>query len=372
MLLQFTPLSFRPVSKVTFNNKQSPFFRALKEKVDGYFSENKLHAAGNRKLLLKSLLQITSALTLYVVLVFFTPGVLVSLLLCGLLGINLAVIGFNIMHEGGHQSFSRHKWLNQVSSYALNGLGASSYYWKIKHNVNHHTYTNIDGMDSDIDVKPFMRLHDSQPRHWFHRFQYLYWVLLYGISYMAWVFYHDFQKYFSGRVAAGAEGKKMAAREHIIFWLTKAGYITVYIILPVIFAGLVPALIGYVLITFVCGLFISVVFQLAHVVENTRFHVQDGPATRIEEEWAIHQVSTTSNFATQNKVISWMLGGLNFQVEHHLFPRVSHVHYPQLNRLVKETCREFGVTYLEYPSARQAFRSHLMHIKRLGRPPVTA
>jgi linoleoyl-CoA desaturase len=171
------------VSKITFNNKKSPFYRALKEKVDAYFSNRELHPAGNGRLLGKSLFQVGLALTLYVVLVFFTPGVWVSVLLCGLLGLNLAAIGFNVMHEGGHQSFSRHKWLNEVSSYALNGLGASSYYWKVKHNINHHTYTNIDGLDSDIDVRPFLRLHDSQPRRRFHRFQHLYWVVLYSISY---------------------------------------------------------------------------------------------------------------------------------------------------------------------------------------------
>jgi linoleoyl-CoA desaturase len=356
------------VSKITFNNKKSPFYRALKEKVDGYFSNHNLHPAGNGRLLRKSLFQVASALVLYVVLVFFTPGLLLSVLLCGLLGLNLAAIGFNVMHEGGHQSFSRHKWLNQVSAYALNGLGASSYYWKVKHNINHHTYTNIEGLDSDINVRPFMRLNESQPRRRFHRFQHLYWVFLYSISYLAWVFYHDFEKYFSGRIALGTEAKKLPLREHLIFWLTKAGFLGVYLVLPVLMIGLVPALIGFLIVTFVCGLFISVVFQLAHVVENTHFPSPDEDTNRIEQEWALHQVSTTSNFATRNRFISWVMGGLNFQVEHHLFPRVSHVHYPKISELVRETCREFNVAYLEYPSMRKAIRSHLLHLKSMGRP----
>jgi linoleoyl-CoA desaturase len=182
------------------------------------------------------------------------------------------------------------------------------------------------------------------------------------------VFYHDFQKYFSGHIAVGADSGKLSVREQVIFWLTKLGHVTVYIILPMIMVGVFQALIGYAIITFVCGLFISVVFQLAHVVENTQFPKPDEQSNRIEQEWAVHQITTTSNFATRNKLICWLLGGLNFQVEHHLFPRVSHIHYPQLNKLVKETCREFGINYLEYPSMRQAFRSHLMHIKRLGEP----
>ncbi len=360
------------ITKISFNNKKSPFYRALKEKVDQYFAEHRLDPAGNQRLLLKSLFQVSLAISLYVILVFFTPGTLLSLLLCGLLGINLAAIGFNIMHEGGHQSFSRHKWLNKVSTYALNCMGASSYYWKVKHNINHHTYTNIDGLDSDIEVRPFMRLHEDQERYRFHKFQHFYWVLLYSLAYLAWVFYHDFQKYFSGQIARGIESKKLPAREQFIFWLTKIGFVVIYLIVPVLMVGLAKGLIGFVVTTFVCGLFISIVFQLAHVVEATNFPRPDEQTNKIEQEWALHQVSTTSNFATRNRFISWLLGGLNFQVEHHLFPRISHIHYPRINQLVKQTCQEFNVDYLEYPSMRQALWSHLMHLKSMGKAPVAA
>jgi linoleoyl-CoA desaturase len=130
--------------------------------------------------------------------------------------------------------------------------------------------------------------------------------------------------------------------------------------------GPLYALTGYAIVTFICGLFISIVFQLAHVVEGTLFPAPNDQTNKIEQEWAIHQVSTTANFSTKNKFLSWLLGGLNFQVEHHLFPKVSHVHYPAINKLVKETCREFNIRYLEYPSVSKAFRSHLAHIKKLG------
>lgn len=354
------------MSKVSFNNKQSPFFRVLKGKVDNYFSTHQLHTSGNRQLLTKSIIQVSTAVALYVVLVFFNPGTLLSLLLCALFGMNLALIGFNIMHEGGHQSFSKHKWLNETSAYFLNILGGNAYYWKIKHNINHHTYTNIEGMDSDIDVKPFMRLHENQPRYKMHRFQHLYWIGLYGISYVVWVFYHDFEKYFTGKIAAHAGAYKLDAKEHTIFWITKILYVVVYIALPIIMLGPVKALIGFAIATFICGLFISVVFQLAHVVEGTVFPIPNEESNKIEQEWAIHQVTTTANFATKSKIVSWLLGGLNFQVEHHLFPRISHIHYPAINELVKETCKEFNISYLEYTSVFKAFRSHLTFIKKLG------
>ncbi len=355
------------MSKISFDNKQRPFFRSLKEKVNSYFSDNELRKSGGKKLYTKSIILVLVAIALYVTLVFFTPSAWLSALMCALLGIVLAFIGFNIMHEGGHQSFSHRSWLNKTSAYFFNFLGASAHFWKIKHNINHHTYTNIEGMDSDIDLKPLMRLHEDQPHYWFHRFQHIYWVFLYGAAYLAWIFYYDFQKYFQGWISQGPESKERKRKEHVIFWFTKLLYISIYLLLPSLMVGFVPAVLGFVIVSFVFGLCISVVFQLAHVVESTEFPVPNQESNQVEKEWALHQISTTSNFATSNKVISWMFGGLNFQVEHHLFPRISHIHYPQLNKLVKETCQEFNIVYHEYPSFARAFYSHLVHLKALGK-----
>lgn len=354
------------MSKVSFNNKQSPFFTSLKGKVNDYFSDNNIRTYGNKKLYIKSTIQISSAIILYVLLVFFNPGTLISILLCCLLGINLAVIGFNVMHEGGHQSFSRYKWLNTIGAYSLNVLGGNTFFWKIKHNISHHTYTNIDGMDSDIDLRPFMRLHENQSRLWIHKFQHFYCIVLYGMSYFAWVFWDDFQKYFTGKISP-EQKKKMDVKEHLIFWITKIMYVGVYIVLPIFIVGILKALVGFAIICFVCGIAIAVVFQLAHVVEGTSFPQPDKVSNKIEQEWAIHQVNTTANFSTKSSVVSWLLGGLNFQVEHHLFPKISHVHYPKINQLVRKTCEEFKVNYLEYPSFFKAIYSHLSHIKKLGR-----
>lgn len=354
------------MSKISFNNKQSPFFTTLKDKVNRYFKDNNLDTSGNKRLYIKGSIQISSAIILYVILVFFTPGIFLSILLCSLLGINLAVIGFNVMHEGGHQSLSKHKWLNTIGAYFLNILGGNTFFWKIKHNINHHTYTNIEGMDSDIDVKPFMRLNESQSRYWIHRFQHLYCILLYGLSYFVWIFWDDFEKYFSGKIASG-NPRKLDVKEHFIFWATKIIYAAVYIVIPILLIGFTKAVTGFSIICFVCGLTIAIVFQLAHVVEGTSFPQPDKASNKIDQEWAIHQVTTTANFSTGNKVLSWLLGGLNFQVEHHLFPRISHVHYQKINQFVKEACEEHKVTYIEYPSFMKAVLSHFAHIKKMGR-----
>ena len=352
--------------KYTFDTGKSAFFKNLKSKVDAYFVNKKLHPAGNRKLYIKGAFQVATAVLLYTTLVFFTPVAPVSIFLCVILGLNLAVIGFNIMHEGGHQTFSKYAWINSMSAYFLNVLGGNTYYWKIKHNVNHHTYTNVEGMDSDIDVKPFMRLHEGQPLHSYHRFQHIYWVILYGISYLAWVFYEDFQKYFSGKVSPNNERKKLSLKEHLIFWFTKVMFVAMYMIVPIIIVGWLSWLIGFLIITFVCGLIISIVFQLAHVIDGTQFHVAGASEGIEKQEWALHQINSTANFATSNKYLHWLLGGLNFQIEHHLFPRISHIHYPAISQLVKEACSESNIVYNEYTSMFKAVTSHLLLLRRLG------
>jgi len=351
--------------KYTFDNTDSQFFKSLKKEVNNYFFSSGVHPEGNSKLYLKGLLQVATATLLYVVLVFFTPLPFIALALCVILGINMAIIGFNVMHEGGHQSFSRHTWVNVISAYFLNVLGGITHYWKIKHNINHHTYTNIEGMDSDIDVKPFMRLHEDQPRRAYHRFQHLYWVILYGISYLAWIFYEDFQKYFSGRISANMDKKTLTFKEHAIFWFTKATYVFVYMILPATIVGWLSWLIGFIVVTFICGLTISLVFQLAHVVGGTHFHhVSEAKG---KQEWAVHQIDATANFATSSKFLYWMLGGLNFQIEHHLFPRISHIHYPAISVMVKRACQRSSIVYNEYSSMLRAIGAHILHLRRLGR-----
>lgn len=354
------------MSKTSFNSINKPFASTLRARVSDYFKSQQLSNTGNRRLYIKSVMLVATAIGLYTVLLSLTMPVWLSCLLCVLLGITFAIIGFNIMHEGGHQSFSKSSLLNNISAYTLNMLGGTIYFWKQKHNISHHTYTNIEGLDHDIDIK-FMRTHTDQPHRWFHRFQFAYWFVLYGISYIAWVLFQDFEKYFSGKMGPQAEKKTMPLREHVIFWVTKIGYAAVYFVIPIVTVGWFTAVIGWLVVGVSCGFCLAVVFQLAHVVEATQFPVADEQSGKIEQEWMVHQLSTTANFATGNRLVSWLLGGLNFQVEHHLFPRISHVHYPAINKLVKDTCQEFGVTYLEHRTMGQAFVSHLRHIYRLGR-----
>lgn len=353
------------MAKITFNNKQSPFFDALREKTERYFKEHNISPTGNLRLYTKTIILFSTIVLIYSVLVFVSMPVWLSVSLCVLLGLNFASIGFNVMHDGAHGSYSNNKTLNNLMAYSLCLMGGSSFMWKIKHNHVHHSFTNIEGVDDDIDIKPWMRVNEQQKRYWFHRFQHVYWVLLYGATYFMWIFWMDFHKYFTRRIGP-TPIRKMKFREHVGFWVTKTGYLALFIGLPVYFKGWIATIVGYSIILFITGLVIAVVFQLAHVVEDTHFPQPNPETMKIEEEWALHQVRTTANFATHNKLVNWFVGGLNFQVEHHLFPRISHIHYPAISKLVRETCREFNIRYIEYPTMLDALIAHIRHLRNLG------
>ena len=349
-------------TKITDNN----FFPTLKKKVDAYFKQNDLKTWGNRKLYTKATILLASFAILYSLIVFVSMPVWLSLTLCGLFGLNLAAIGFNVMHDGAHGSFSNNKHVNYMMGLTLNLMGGVVFIWKNKHNKNHHSFTNIEGMDDDINIGPFIRVSTHQKKRWYHKFQHVYAYPLYATSYAFWVFFQDFKKYFTRKVA-NTELAKMSVKEHIIFWATKFAYITTFFILPILMKGVLATILGYLVVSVVTGWTIGVVFQLAHVVESTDFH--DAPVEGekiIPTEWAIHQIRTTANFGTKSKILNWYTGGLNFQVEHHLFPRISHVHYPAINKLVKETCEQFNIAYNEFPSMLAAMGSHTRHLKLIG------
>jgi linoleoyl-CoA desaturase len=125
---------------------------------------------------------------------------------------------------------------------------------------------------------------------------------------------------------------------------------------------------GFITMHFIAGVILTVVFQLAHTVEGTTHPVPDETGT-IENNWAVHQMNTTVNFSRQSRLISWYVGGLNFQVEHHLFPTICHVHYPEISEIVKTTAEEFGIPYLENRTFMDAVNSHIETLRRFGRLP---
>jgi linoleoyl-CoA desaturase len=352
---------------VTFNNKNKVFFNALKASVDTYFKENNLKTTGNWRLYSKTLILIPGAVGLYLALLFVPMNPILAIVLCGILGVGMASIGFNVMHDACHGSFSTRSWVNEVFGLTHNFLGGNATLWKLKHNIVHHTYTNVDGIDDDINNMPFMRECRTQPWKPMHRYQGIYMFALYGFT-SVFMFGMDYLKYFSRKIYT-TPIKHMTTRDHILFWFGKIFFILVYIVIPIVVVGWQSWLVGFAVTQFALGLTLALVFQLAHVVEHAEFESAGVDPKKIENEWAIHQVKTTANFAANNKLVTWLVGGLNYQIEHHLFPRISHIHYPALSKIVKDTCDKFDLRYNYFPTTRAAIASHYRVMKEIGSRP---
>ena len=355
------------MAKITFNNKKGDFYPTLKKKVDAYFEESGKKKTGTWSIYHKAVILFIILIACYVTAVFGDISNGWKLVVCGVLGATGASIGFNVMHDACHGSYSTKSWFNEIMGYSLNILGGNSFFWKQKHNIIHHTYTNVDGVDDDIAKLPTIRHCETQKWYPAHRVQHLYLPFLYMISSLFWIFWMDFQKYFKRKIFT-TKAWKMDNKEKVVFWITKIYYVAVWMVLPIYVVGFWPWLAGFMVAHAVMGLTLGVVFQLAHVVENTHFY-EGYEDTKIDEEWAITQVLTTANFARRNPIVNWFVGGLNFQIEHHLFPRISHTHYPAISEIVKQHCEEYNVPYNDNPTMWRAVRSHFKMMRIFGRGP---
>lgn len=339
------------------------FFPELRRKVDYYFDRNNKNKTANLYTYAKAFILIFAYVSTYFLIILGNQSFFLTLILWMFLGIVFACIGFNIMHDAGHGSYSKNEKVNYILFLSLNLVGANAFLWKTKHNKLHHRYTNLDGIDEDIDI-PIMRVHANQKWEKYHKYQHIYAFPLYTVTYFLWVWYADFKKYFSGKIN-GQDIGKISLSEHFIFWFSKIFYIFYIVIVPIYFLGFWKFFFGYLLLCATCGLFISVIFQLAHVVEGVDNPIIDQD-NQIKLEWAIHEIRTTSDFAADNWFVTLFTGGLNFQVEHHLFPEINHIHYSKLRPIVMEYCKEHNVVYNENKTFFSAIASHIRKLKSLG------
>jgi linoleoyl-CoA desaturase len=258
------------MAKVTFDNRNNIFYQSLKDSVDKYFETNKIKKTGDWRLFIKTVILLSSAIAIYCTLIFINLTTLPAIFFSALLGYTMACIGFSVMHDANHGSYSTKPWLNDGLGLSMNAMGASAFFWKQKHNILHHTYTNIDGIDDDIAKSPVIRQCVTQRWVPAHKVQHLYLLPIYALSTIFWVFIMDFTKYFTRRIYT-TPAWNMALKNHLIFWATKILYITFYIVIPAMVWGIGPWLIGFFLMNAAMGLTLSIVFQLAHVVEITEF-----------------------------------------------------------------------------------------------------
>lgn len=341
------------------------FLKEIKKRVDAYFKQTGRKPRDCPQMYFKTATIIAWFVGAYLLLLFVVTNPWLVSLLAIVLGLALAAIGFNIQHDGGHKAYSDYKWVNKIMAMSLDLMGGSSYMWNWKHNSIHHTYPNITGQDDDIDVGMLGRLSPHQKHYWFHRAQGVYLWMLYGFLAIKWHFYDDFYNVAVGRIG-GHKVPRPKGWDLVIFIGGKLAFLSWAFIIPMLLHPVWAVLAVYVLAAFVSGVVLSAVFQLAHCVEEANFPMPDPETGRMETDWAVHQVQTTVNFCRRNPVLSWFLGGLNFQIEHHLLHGICHVHYPALSKIVESVCKECGIKYQENKNLFIALRSHFRLLQRMS------
>ena len=357
------------VPVVKFNMQDQPeFVKELRKRVNQHFKDNNISKHANFNMKFK---------TVFMICLYFTPlilmltGVVTSLwpvmLMWVLMSLGMSGIGLSIMHDANHGSYSKNQKVNKALGFLVNFLGAYHVNWKIQHNVLHHSFTNVDGYDEDIDT-PVIRFSPEQERKKINKFQAIYAPFFYGIMTLYWFVNKDFVQLIKYNKKNLLEGQGLTLKQamtHVIF--NKTWYLALTVILPMILIPLPwwQTLLGFLLMQFICGLVLALIFQPAHVIEETNFYSTDDNGS-IENSWAIHQMKTTANFANGSIFFSWFIGGLNYQIEHHLFPNICHVHYRNIAGIVKKTAEEFNIPYHQHRTFFGALKSHFTLLHELG------
>jgi linoleoyl-CoA desaturase len=346
------------------------FIRELRRRVDAYFDSTGYSRRDCPQMYFKTATILAWFFSCYLLLLFVATNWWTVTPLAVLLGLAMAGIGFNIQHDGGHRAYSDRQWVNKLMALWLDFMGGSSYFWDWKHNSIHHTYPNIEGHDDDINLGFLGRLSPQQRRFSFHRFQGIYLWVLYGFMAVKWHLIDDFYQLATGRIGQH-KIPRPKAKDLVVFVGGKIMFVLVAFVIPMLLHPWWGVLFVYVTAAFVSGVVLSVVFQLAHCVGEADFPTPvagDSGREQMQTDWAVHQVQTTVDFARGNRVLCWFLGGLNFQIEHHLFHKICHVHYPALSKLVEEACHEFGIRYAEHKTFFSAVASHFRWLVEMGRP----
>ncbi len=356
-----------------FSTKVGTEFNAtLKKRVRAYFKDNNISKYANANMKFKTVFMLSLYFVPYFLMITGTVSNIWGVILCwALLGFGMAGIGMTIIHDANHGAYSKNKTVNYLLGRCVNLVGAFAPTWKIQHNVLHHTYTNIQHFDEDVDPPvPIIRFTPHDKYRKIHRFQFLYAWFFYSLMTVSWITIKDWQQLFRYKKMGLTknENEKFSSL-FMELLISKVFYYTYILVLPIIFLdipwwGIVLLLL---LKQMISGFTLAIVFILAHVVPDTAFPKPDKDL-KMENSWAIHQLETTSNFSPKSRIFQWFIGGLNFQVEHHLFPNICHVHYKKLSKIVKETALEFGLPYYSEPTFLSAVRSHSKMLYKLGKP----
>ncbi len=348
------------------NSIEKEFVITLKKRISDYFKQNSLSTKANAAMIFKTIILLNSYVVPFVLILILDLNGITALLMCVVMGIGIAGIGMGVMHDACHGAYSKKEWVNKTLAGTLYLLGSNVLNWKIQHNVLHHSYTNISGLDEDINDKGPIRLSSHSPLKKYHKYQFIYAFIFYGLMTLSKLFndftgLHKYEK--SGLVKSQ---NKNLNREFAKMLFRKVIYVLLIFGLPLWLTNFsfFQILLGFLIMHWVASIVLSFIFQMAHVVEGAS---QSKLSPNVNAEWLVHQVNTTSDFARNNIVLSWFVGGLNFQIEHHLFPHICHIHYKNIAPIVESTAKEFGIKYNLQNSFGSALLSHIKILHQLGR-----
>ncbi len=352
------------MSALKFNHSGNREFNIkLRQRVQQYFKETGTNK-GTSFMFFKITFYVTGLLASYVSL-YFSANAWLMFLSWALIGLFTAFSALNICHDAIHGSISTNQTVNKIFSVLFNLVGANDFVWDYSHNKVHHSYTNVQGEDEDVDAIPFVRTSPHQEHKPYHRFQKFYAPFFYSLATLSWVFAKDYVKVAQGKI--GRTPMKISKADVIRLIGYKIVYYTIFLVLPLIFVkfSFFVVLSGFIISHLIEGFTIGVIFMLAHLVEHVEFPMPDSDG-KLEDNWAVHQLKTTANFAVKSKIVGFLTGGLNFQVEHHLFPDVCHVHYPAISKIVEETATEYGLPYHANRTFVGAVKSHIKFLTQMG------
>lgn len=354
------------MQKIRFQPEPSDgFYLTLKQRVLAHFRKTGKHRYANAEAMLKSLLFTAVFATCYYLIlsVKMSPGIFLLCWFC--MGVFLLLAAMSMVHDAAHGVYSSRRWINETLLRFANLAGGDGYMYKYKHTISHHPYTNIPGVDIDLEQSGVVRVTPHTKAQKKHRYQHTYMKLLYPFFILYWVIARDFN-YYSRKYIGLVEAHHAPAHwGFLVFSKLFYFFYMLFVPLSVLSEPAWLVLTGFFCMHIGSGVVAMFALLANHVVEDSVFIMPDENGY-IPCSWGEHQLRTTDDYSPDSPFISFLFSGLNHHVAHHLFPKYCHVHYPAITRILRETAAEYGLRY-RHNDLFSALRSHFRLLKELSR-----
>jgi len=346
------------------------FIKDLRQRVDHYFESNNISKHANAEMYFKTVFAVVMWLFSYGLIMsdMFSHSWIQLFAVYMMLGFVNIFIAFNIMHDATHDAYSSSRRVNNIMSYSMDFIGGNQYLFRRMHGA-HHGYVNIHGIDVTLETHGQFRFSPDEPWLPKHKWQHFYTFGLYTLAHLHWVTVKDFKWFFGEANIGNQKNIKHPRKEYISLIITKSIYYGLTCIIPMIFlsASWYVVFLAWVFMHLLPGLTFALMFQVTHIYEGTTFPLPDDDGN-IDNNYALHVLETTADFGRTSRIGTWLMGGINIHVIHHIYPQICHVHYPALTEILRETCIDHGIEYNENKTFTKALVKHYKILKHLSKP----